>query len=540
MTQPMECHCIRASEVPRTTRLYSAFIDNFPGVAQFYDHAPTVDSVQNVARQLQFDPAMRKQVVEILRAESRRFGADSKVESNLDRLAAGAAAIVTGQQVGLFSGPSYTIYKALTALRLANDLSAAGTPAVPIFWLATEDHDLAEVNHCFWPTRKGPERLELPASDAETGNRVGAVPLGAQIEALAKRADEMLSGAAAEEISQALAQSYAAGETYGSAFGKLMARLFANRGLILLDPMSAGLHRLAAPLYRKALDQHAALRRELLDRDKLLGRSGYHAQVKVTERSTLLFVNVEGKRQPLRVRNDGFVLGMQAMSPQQVNDLLTSSPESFSPNALLRPIVQDTLLPTVAYVAGPAEVAYFAQASVAYRHLLGRMPVIMPRASITLVEPGVARLLRKYKLEFTDVLRGTRYVRSKMEQAMLPKSLTARFAAGEKNLQKMLKDLRSPITKLDASLTGAVDTSERKMLYQFAKLRNKSARALAFRSGVLDAHQQELLGALLPAGDLQERSLCFLPTLAAHGFELFDDLLPRLSLGGAQHQVLYL
>jgi bacillithiol biosynthesis cysteine-adding enzyme BshC len=540
MTQPMECHCIRASAVPRTTPLYSAFIDNFPSVSQFYDHVPTVDSVRDVAASLQFDPAMRKQVVEVLRAENRRFGANPPVEANLDRLAAGAVAIVTGQQVGLFSGPSYTIYKALTALRLADDLSAAGTPAVPIFWLATEDHDLAEVNHCLWPTRKGPEHLELPAPDAETGNRVGAVHLGAEVEALTKRAEEMLSGAATEEISQALADAYTAGETYGSAFGKLMARLFAGRGLILLDPMSADLHRLAAPLYKKALDQHAALRRELLDRNKLLDRSGYHAQVKVTERSTLLFVNVEGKRQPLRVRNEGFVLGTQTMSPQQVNDLLTAAPESFSPNVLLRPIVQDTLLPTAAYVAGPAEVAYFAQASVVYHQLLGRMPVIMPRASITLVEPGVARLLRKYKLEFTDVLRGSRYVRSKMEQAMLPKSLSARFAAGEKNLQKMLKDLRSPVAKLDASLTGAMDTSERKMLYQFIKLRDKAARALAFRSGVLDAHQQELLGALLPGGELQERSLCFLPAIAAHGFELFDDLLPRLSLDGAQHQVLYL
>ena len=222
----------------------------------------------------------------------------------------------------------------------------------------------------------------------------------------------MLSGVATEEIYKAFAENDTAGEPYGSAFGKLMARLFAHRGLILLDPMSADLDCLAAPLYKKALDQHAALRRELLDRNKLLDRSGYHAQVKVTERSTLLFVNVEGKRQPLRVRNDGFVLGAQTISPQQVNDPRTSAPESFSANVLLRPIVQDTLLPTAAYVAGPAEIAYSSrQASVVYHQLLGRMPVIMPRASITLVEPGVARLLRKYKLEFTDVLRGSRYVR---------------------------------------------------------------------------------------------------------------------------------
>jgi hypothetical protein len=159
---------------------------------------------------------------------------------------------------------------------------------------------------------------------------------------------------------------------------------------------------------------------------------------------------------------------------------------------------------------------------------------------MTLVEPRVARLLRKYKLEFTDVLRGRGYLRSQMERALLPKALAGRFAAGEQTLRKMLAGLRPPVARLDATLSGAVDTAERKMLYQFSKLRDKAGRASAFRSAVLDTHEREIIGSLFPEGELQERSLCFLPALAAQGPGLLDDLIPRISLGGAQHQVLYL
>jgi uncharacterized protein YllA (UPF0747 family) len=168
------------------------------------------------------------------------------------------------------------------------------------------------------------------------------------------------------------------------------------------------------------------------------------------------------------------------------------------------------------------------------------MPVILPRASFTLVEPHTAGLLRKYGLEFTDLFRGRWHVRSKMEAALLPRGLARRFEEGEKTLRKILKGLRQPVARLDRTLQGALETSERKMLYQFSHLQEKAGRALSFRSGVLDAHEKEILGLLYPQGELQERSLCFLPTLAAHGLGLLDELARRIAPGGTQHQVLYL
>jgi bacillithiol synthase len=252
----MECHCIRAIDVPHTTRLYSSYLQDFHSVARFYSHPPTFESIRRVAAGARPDLASRRKVAEILHSQNRRFGSDASVEAALDRFASGAVAIVTGQQVGLFSGPAFTIYKALTALRLTEELNSAGTPAVAIFWLATEDHDLAEIDHCFWPSREGAEKIALPSSDHE-GSRAGEVPLGDAVLAAVGRATASIEGPAADRIRNALTDSYSPSETYGSAFGKLLARLFAGKGLILLDPISQELHRLAAPLYRAALERHA-------------------------------------------------------------------------------------------------------------------------------------------------------------------------------------------------------------------------------------------------------------------------------------------
>jgi uncharacterized protein YllA (UPF0747 family) len=177
---------------------------------------------------------------------------------------------------------------------------------------------------------------------------------------------------------------------------------------------------------------------------------------------------------------------------------------------------------------------------VAYQRLLGRMPVMMPRASFTLVEPHVAALLKKYNLELPDLFRGARSVRSRMEEAMMPPGLAQQFEEGEKTLKKILGDLREPVAKLDSTLAGALETSERKMLYQFAHLQEKVGRALSFRSAVLDGHERTLIDLLYPSGGLQERSLCFLPTLAAHGFEILGELGRRITPGSSHHQVLYL
>src|SRR5579859_1923498 len=354
----MEYHCLRFGEIPQTTKLFSSFIDDFSSVKEFYAHAPNEDGVRAAAKEVRLDAGIRRAVVEIVREQNRALGSDGATESNIERLAGGAVAIVTGQQVGLFSGPSYSIYKALDAIHWAENLTKSGVEAVPIFWMATEDHDLAEVNQVFFGARDGIARIELPLPDGAAGGSVGRISLGAMAGAAVEHAAELLEGPGAQEIGAALRSAYRDGETFGTSFGKLIARLIKGRGLILLDPLDRRFHELARPIYRKAAEDSETLIAELMARDKVLERRGFHAQVKVTQQGTLLFLDVEGKRQPLRRRNGGFVAGNAKLTAAGLLGKIESEPEALTASVLLRPVLQDSILPTAAYIGGPAEVAY--------------------------------------------------------------------------------------------------------------------------------------------------------------------------------------
>jgi bacillithiol biosynthesis cysteine-adding enzyme BshC len=540
MKSSMESHCLRFSEIPHTTKLFSSFVEDFARVARYFEQPPTMAGIVAAARKVALSPQVRSGVVDVLREQNRAFGVGADTFANLDRLAGGAAAIVTGQQVGLFTGPAYSLYKAISAVRYAEEASKNGVDAVPVFWLATEDHDLAEINHVEWTTEAGSAQFELPEAGAEAGRRVGEIKLGAGITELVGRATESLRGGFAEEIGRALRESYTPEETYGSAFGKLMARLVAGRGIIFLDPLDQRLHRFSANIYRRALDDADSLRDALIARSKELEHAGFHAQVKVSGGSTLLFYNVDGRREALRSRNGKFYAGHASFTLEELRAAIEKTPEAFTPNVLLRPIVQDTLLPTAAYIAGPAEIAYMAQAQVVYARLLGRMPAILPRASFTIVEPLVGRKLEKFGFTITDVLRGRQQLRSRMEQKYLPRALTRRFDAGEKALRRLMKSFRNPLEKLDRTLIDALDSAEGKMLHQFGKIKGKAGRAENERRNVLDRYERLLLDSLYPHRGLQERSASPLPWMAGYGAGFLDELSRVVSVESQQHHIVRL
>ena len=191
-----------------------------------------------------------------------------------------------------------------------------------------------------------------------------------------------------------------------------------------------------APVFLRALDDAGPLNESLLARSKELESDGLHAQVKVTRETTLLFHNIDGRREPLRSRNGKFFAGETELSREQIAATIESQPELITPNALLRPIVQDSLLPTAAYIGGPAEVAYLAQSQVVYAKILGRMPAILTRASFTIVEQPIARFLAQYGLEMRDFLHGSQHVRAQMEQKALPDALIARFDKSEAEIRR--------------------------------------------------------------------------------------------------------
>jgi bacillithiol biosynthesis cysteine-adding enzyme BshC len=539
MERLMECSWISLAELPGTTRLYSTSLSDFARVSKFYSHPPNTNGIDQATREIRLEDSVRRAVVEVLTNQNRAFGGDDATTRSLDRLRDGAVAVVTGQQVGLFGGPAYSIYKALTAVHVARELTERGVNAVPVFWLATEDHDLAEVDHCFFPKRGGYERLDLAVS-GPADRRVGDIRLSEPVRGLSAQVAALLEGSWAEEVGRWTTESYAPEESFGSSFGKLMTRIFAGRGLIFLDPMSPDLHRLSLPTMLRAVKEHKALATELVARSEALEKAGFHAQVKVTGESTLVFRIVDGQRVALRPANGGFAAGNKTESMDETLKAVEERPEDFSPSALLRPVIQDTLLPTVAYIAGPAEVAYHAQTSLIYRKLLGRAPAILPRASFTLVPAHVSNLLKKYNLDAREILQGRHKLRARLEAEALPQALSARFDDGEKAIKTLVDSLREPLTKLDQTLVGALDTASEKILYQVNGLRAKAGRAEGFRTGVLNTHENEIAIWLFPNNALQERSFGLLTFLAAEGLELLDHLDRHIKPGAGEHGFLFL
>src|SRR6266576_270841 len=471
----MDCDALAFRQLPHQPKLFVEYLDHFEKVKSFYFYPPTTPAVTRSARKLEYPAERRRELTSILRKQNITLGAGVETLGNLERLEKSAVAIVSGQQVGLFSGPAYSVYKALTAIQIAEELTLSGIPAVPVFWMATEDHDLEEVRHTTWFDKGKLVRFELPALP-ESRRPVGEIPLGAQIEPFVQEAAELLANQGSDLLAEYLIESYGPEETYGSAFGKLFTRLFAQHGLVLMDPLDDGLHKAAAPLYQHALAERDALNEKLLERGKDLDRAGFDAQVKVTARSTLLFRMDEGGRHVVTASTNNFQSGDKTWEREELVHKTHIEPEKFSPNALFRPVVQDYLLPTAAYIAGPAEIAYFAQSEVVYRLLLGRMPVLLPRAGFTLVDAKADKLLRRYGLSVEDVWAGPQGLWHKMERQSVPGSLSKTFDRNQKQIAKMLTQLGKQIERLDPSLKGTVARAQKRIEFHIDKLRRKAGQ----------------------------------------------------------------
>lgn len=531
----MKSECLPFTAVPGTTRLFADYVAKAEGVGAFYPagFAPGFDG----ERQRAYPAERRRAVAAILEKQNKAWGASQATLDNIAKLREGAAAIVTGQQVGLFGGPLFALYKALTAIRLAAEQSKAGRPAVPVFWLATEDHDLAEVNHATLLTTDAQLVRVATPTRAHENAPVSAVMLGDEITGPVAQAMDALGSS---DASEALRAAYRPGETLGSAFARLYSKLFAHSGVILLDASDPELHQLAAPIYLAALDRCSELNEALAARDQQLENAGYHSQVKVVSSHTLLFGKPNGARLPLRRSNGSLVLGDEKLSAAEIRKRIETNPERFSPNVLLRPVVQDHLLPTAVYVGGPAEVAYFAQAAVVYEKLLGRVTPVVPRFAATLVEPRVARLLEKHRVKPQEAFVGAQKFGEILAARNLPADVEAKFGTAQGDLERAIAAMQEPLAQLDPTVAKAAEKSAAKMLYQFHRVRAKAARAELRRSEELRRHAQQLENALYPQGHLQERQVAGVSLLARYGPQLLLTLYDAIQSGCSGHQVVYL
>jgi bacillithiol synthase len=445
-------------------------------------------------------------MVEALRAQN----GDSE---SLRRFAQpGTVAVVTGQQVGLFSGPSYTIYKAIAAAHVARQLTARGIPAVPVFWLATEDHDFAEVNHA-WVYGASDEptavRVEAPAEFAGKPKPVGAIPI-AQPPLNELRA--ALAGLPfIDDVMGLVDRSYRPGATLGAGFRKLLKALLAKLDLLYLDPLDPAVRKIGAPFLAQALRAVPELKAGLLARNKELTDAGYHAQVHVDAKTSLFFLLDKGERATLRRKDSDYAE-------------LAARADQVSPNALLRPVWQDYLLPTVAYVGGPGELAYLAQSQVAYQLLLGRMPVAMARSGFTILDVRSRKLLERYHMTVAQVMTHEGALQERIAAALVPHAVGRSIEAATAEVARQVDRLQADLAAFDPTLAAAAGKSRAKILYQMEKLGKKTARETLRRDERALADTRHLAVMLYPHRHAQERFYSILPFLAQHGLDLIDRL----------------
>jgi bacillithiol biosynthesis cysteine-adding enzyme BshC len=516
--------CYPVPAIPHTSALFRDYVSGASSVLESF-YTPLRHGATWMPQPSAMDAGTRAAVVELLTAQNKNFGAGPETQANLERLAAGANAVVSGQQVGLFGGPLLTLLKAATAIRCAEDASRAGHPHVPIFWLATEDHDLAEINHAVFPEKISTDastpsaqtawkndglrtlRLEMPDAPAVP---VGNLAFGAGIQPLLEEVQTLLGDGPVYSL---LASLYTPEATYAEAFGKLLMHIFARHGLIVIDAASRGFHALARPVLRAAIEQAARLRTALMERSKALEAAGYHAQVLVAEESSLLFLldGKTGARQALKFtagETETWTAGEISYTTAELLGILDAAPERISPNALLRPVMQDALLPTSAYVGGPSEIAYFAQSQVLYERILGCVTPILPRLSATLIERGPARLLAKHGLQLTDMFAAEpEALVQRLGARYMPVEGKRKLAMTGETLDKELSMLTAWMTSMDAGLGRSAETSASKIQYQMNRLRQMAANFVLEREPTLRRHAAELRQHLYPTGQLQERVL---------------------------------
>jgi bacillithiol biosynthesis cysteine-adding enzyme BshC len=501
--------------------LFLDYVHRYPALVDLYSGDPfDRDSWSRLAREVGASTHPRAAVSRDLLELNGTLGADEPALASVAALETGALAVVTGQQVGILGGPLYTLYKALSAVRMARSASALlARPVVPLFWMDTDDHDFDEIAEAHVLNASG----DLTSVRYEPETRSGRIPVGSlALEPSIERVVEAASAALPpsefqDELRESL-QAYAPGRTLAEAFGSFLLRLTRGTGLAIVDPSRPALKRLAVDLFRRELSNGPESRESVRSATQRLVEAGYHAQVTPIETQLNLWY-AKPSRHPVSVEGDRLRLGPdeEPLPREEVERLLEREPEHFSPNVLLRPLYQDTLLPTLAYVAGPSELAYFAQLRGLYAHFGVVMPLIAPRASFTIVERRDARFLERYGVDLTRLKSDDESVLNEVLRRHSPPRLEEDLNRARNCIQDITSALERDLRDVDSTLVPTVASTRGKLLHHLKELESKARRGVKRKNETVRSQFLLTRTALFPGFELQERKLSPLVFLNKHG-----------------------
>ena len=478
--------------------------------------SPDIDALSQAARHAA-SSQLSRELLSLVREVNAPLEMTPARARNLARLALpGTVVVCTGQQVGLFSGPLFTYYKALSAIAVAEAIERqTGLSAVPLFWLQSEDHDIREMNRCFIPDTEGlPVRLQASLPDMADG-RVSAAywHLDRTIEDVLTLAEANLGRLPhADETLTLLRKSYAQGSTFSSAFLRFVGALFAEEGLLFFEPRHPEAAKFGQPIYETALKEYRSIAKHLAEQNELLRLSGFEQQVLVRPDSPLFFYH-HGSEQGPRYRlqqqdGDWSAIGAGiSISSADLSAMLRGEPNRFSASALLRPILQDSLFPTACYVGGPAEINYFRQLYPLYEFFGLNRPALIQRASFLCLEPRVRKWLADLQLNPYDLDRPAQEVLSLVAERLFsdqqsPEHLESVVMTG---IHDSFAPMRKRFAAIDKTLLDSLDKTEEKIRRQVELLRDRHARALVNRDEITHKRIDRLRSLLFPDRTPQER-----------------------------------
>ncbi|MFN7980738.1 MAG: bacillithiol biosynthesis cysteine-adding enzyme BshC [Vicinamibacterales bacterium] len=528
-------------QFPWIRRLAADYAFNFGAVEPFFAGDPTKPAAwADAIRRAQSQTRRRQDVAEVLAAQQARRGAPpAAVEAARSLANERTVAVLTGQQAGLFGGPLFTLLKALTALKLAEQVSREhGVPAVAIFWIDAEDHDWNEVRACsVFDSALTPRSIALPARTTGDASPVARIALDDSINAALDELEAILPPTEFRPaLMQDLRDAYAAGRGVADAFGRWLERVLGPRGLVVYDASDPASKPLVSQVFVSELSTPGETARLAAAAGARLVSSGYHSQVHAHDDGLAVFHLADGRR-PIRQHDGQFSIGERRVPQAALVQEAAATPSAFSPNVLLRPIVQDTLFPTICYVAGPNELAYLGQLRGVYDRFGVAMPLMYPRASATLVDAAAMRFLAKYRLPLEALQPQDELALNQLLESQIPPAVEASFSGASASIAQSMQSLIDAIPALDPTLEGAARSTLGRMQHDLQTLHGKMIHAAKKRDETLRRQFIRTRALAFPDGHAQERTIGFVSFLNQYGPALVDRLAEELPLDMGHHWI---
>lgn len=537
---------VNFSDLPGSQNLFLDYLNEFDNVNKFFSkNFRDIDNYADHFKELSTsEKCNRQNLIEIIKNQYKDFKVSKQTEINIDLFESKRTlAVVTGQQLGLFGGPLYTIYKTITAIKLALWLKEnfEGYNFIPVFWLEGDDHDFDEIRSLnIIANDNSIKQITYDKEVPEGLNRgpVASLKLNDSFnELISEIKEDLRETDFTKELFEVIEKCYYSGSTFSIAMKNLLLRLFDEYGLIIFDPADRKVKESLKPLFENEITNFAKSSALLVERSAELEEL-YHAQVKV--KPINLFYNEGNERLLIEPVEDEFRLKgkRKKISKEEILSEIDNHPEKFSPNVLLRPICQDTLLPTAFYIGGPSEISYFAQLTPLYKLNNLVQPIIYPRASAVIIEKQFSNLLAKYKLNYTDLFRDESSLNEKVLSKISDFASNDLFDGIEKIYSEEFNKLNSRIEIIDKNLMMVSEKTLSKIIQLLNNLKDKTKEAEIRKHDVAIKQLEKMRNNLFPLNNLQERELNFIHFANKYGIDFVKLLFNQLKINKFEHQII--